>query len=57
MPDQHANTYGEAAAIWLDKGRADRAAILISAVERFRAAIGALGDRGAPTGASGFGQL
>jgi predicted ATPase/class 3 adenylate cyclase len=45
MPDVLANAYEAVAAIWLDRGDAARAAVLMAAVEGVRDAIGARGDR------------
>ncbi len=45
MPDILANAYEAVAAIWLDDGDVERAAVLMAAVEGVREAIGAVGDQ------------
>ncbi len=45
MPDILANAYEAVAAIWLDEGHPDRAAVLMAAVDGMRQAIGAEGDQ------------
>jgi tetratricopeptide (TPR) repeat protein len=44
-PHQVANAYEATAAIWLDEGNIQRAAVLMAAAEALREAIGAGGDR------------
>jgi hypothetical protein len=44
MPDILANAYEAVAAIWLDEGRLEDAAVLLGAVDEVRAVIGAHGD-------------
>ena len=45
MPDQLADAYEAVAAIWFHEHHADRAAVLMAAVEEIRDAIGARGDQ------------